>query len=461
MAITLSLDDYLKSNPQLKAAKDALDAAVKNLESTRYLTDQGAITRLRTAKDAAQKEYDSLKTKLTNDFKSQYDTLAKEKARKDIAALESSKSTARTPEQLKAIQDNIDALKQELQQTQTYKEPTAKAPQGPTGPQAPAGATQGTAGTGPKQDANADVTNLVNLIGADESQLKSVQQDLRKNFPQFYSGGTGGVADWEKTLKALKIIGEKFLAAPAFARTQDFRNFLLKPAFPLTGTTTGTGTAGNISNPEEAQSFINQAFKASINREPTPEELANFKTKLNNYEKKNPTVDYNGKLQFLTNEIRTLPDYVEKLKGIETANTQIIKQAARANGLMLDDASVAKYVDQLKNGVDVNVIKNQLRSVAALSQPESVRKLMDQGIDLDTIYTPYKSAMASILEIPSAQIELNDPTLMQAINQQGTIPLYEFQRSLRKDPRWQYTNNARSEVSNSALKVLQDFGFRG
>ena len=128
---------------------------------------------------------------------------------------------------------------------------------------------------------------------------------------------------------------------------------------------------------------------------------------------------------------------------------------------MLDDAAIANYVEQLKNGVDINIIKNQIRGIVANTQPESIKKLMDQGVDLDTIYSPYKSAMASILEIPSAQIELNDPTLMSAINQQGTIPLYEFQRSLRKDPRWQYTNNARSEVSNSALKVLQDFGFRG
>lgn len=459
MAITLSLEDYLSSNSELKSAKSALDTAVKNLESIRYLTDQTAIQNLRTAKDKAQAKYDSVKAKVTSDFKTKYESLAKSQVRKDIAGLESSKSRVRSPEELKQIQTQIDTLKQELEKPQTYKEPVVETPKGPTVTQAGVTSTQATGGTGAKVDANADVTNLFNLISADENQLKAIQQDLRKNFPQFYTGGVGGVADWEKTNKALASISQKWLQSPAFARTQDFRTFLLKPAFPLTGT--ATGTASNISNPEEAQSLINSAFKAAIGREPTAQELADFSSKLKKYELKNPTVDLSGKTQFLTNEIRTLPDYAAKLKSIETTNTQTIKAAAKANGLMLDDAAIANYVEQLKNGVDINIIKNQIRGIVANTQPESIKKLMDQGVDLDTIYSPYKSAMASILEIPSAQIELNDPTLMSAINQQGTVPLYQFQTALRKDPRWQYTDNAKQTVSNSVLKVLQDFGFRG
>ena len=248
MAITLSLEDYLSSNSELKSAKSALDTAVKNLESIRYLTDQTAIQNLRTAKDKAQAKYDSVKAKVTSDFKTNYESLAKSQIRKDILSLESSKSKVRSPEELKQIQTQIDTLKQELEKPQTYKEPVVEAPKGPT-TQTGVTSTQATGGTGAKVDANADVTNLFNLISADENQLKAIQQDLRKNFPQFYTGGVGGVADWEKTNKALASISQKWLQSPAFARTQDFRTFLLKPAFPLTGT--ATGTASNISNPEE------------------------------------------------------------------------------------------------------------------------------------------------------------------------------------------------------------------
>jgi hypothetical protein len=69
--------------------------------------------------------------------------------------------------------------------------------------------------------------------------------------------------------------------------------------------------------------------------------------------------------------------------------------------------------------------------------------------------------MATVLEINPNTISLNDPTLRGAIGPDKEMSIYDFQRSLRKDPRWQYTNNAREEVSDVALKVLRDFGFQG
>jgi hypothetical protein len=41
------------------------------------------------------------------------------------------------------------------------------------------------------------------------------------------------------------------------------------------------------------------------------------------------------------------------------------------------------------------------------------------------------------------------------------MSIYDFQRTLRKDPRWQYTDNAREESSTAVLGVLRDFGFQG
>jgi hypothetical protein len=51
--------------------------------------------------------------------------------------------------------------------------------------------------------------------------------------------------------------------------------------------------------------------------------------------------------------------------------------------------------------------------------------------------------------------------LRSAITGEKELPIYEFQRQLRKDTRWQYTNQAKQEVSDVALKVLKDFGFQG
>jgi hypothetical protein len=69
--------------------------------------------------------------------------------------------------------------------------------------------------------------------------------------------------------------------------------------------------------------------------------------------------------------------------------------------------------------------------------------------------------MANILELNPDEIDLNDPSLEVAINDKGDMNLSEFKRVLRQDSRWQYTNQAKEEVSNIALKVLKDFGFQG
>jgi hypothetical protein len=68
--------------------------------------------------------------------------------------------------------------------------------------------------------------------------------------------------------------------------------------------------------------------------------------------------------------------------------------------------------------------------------------------------------MASLLELDPESIDINDSTLQTAIGDKE-LPIYEFRKILKKDPRWQYTNNAREEVSNKVLRVLRDFGFQG
>ena len=93
--------------------------------------------------------------------------------------------------------------------------------------------------------------------------------------------------------------------------------------------------------------------------------------------------------------------------------------------------------------------------------PQNVASLLDNGVDLEAVYAPYKNLMSAVLEISPETITLNDPVLRSAVAGDKEVPLYEFQRQLRKDPRWQYTNQAKEEVSDVALKVLRDFGFQG
>ena len=143
---------------------------------------------------------------------------------------------------------------------------------------------------------------------------------------------------------------------------------------------------------------------------------------------------------------------------------QDLAKAASANGLSLDrdfQGLADTWVKRIESGEDPDVFKQMIRDVAKRGYPDSVTKLMDQGINLETVYAPYKRTMASVLELNPEVISFDDPVLRSAIGPDKEMPIYDFQRALRKDSRWQYTNNAREEVASITQKILQDFGFQG
>lgn len=150
-----------------------------------------------------------------------------------------------------------------------------------------------------------------------------------------------------------------------------------------------------------------------------------------------------------------------------TAGTTIadLQATAMANGLDLQKNfgnQIPGWLTAINNGEQISNIKQQIRDIAKLGQPDSVKKLIDNGVDLKTIYAPYRNTMASTLEIQDANsIDINDPTLRMAITPTGEMNLYDYQKALRKDNRWQYTANANGEVANATKQVLQDFGFMG
>jgi len=153
-------------------------------------------------------------------------------------------------------------------------------------------------------------------------------------------------------------------------------------------------------------------------------------------------------------------------------NYQGLQAIAKANGLKIEDLlprdatgmpqTAEGILEQLALGkVDINRVAQDARKLAALGQPDYVKDLLGQGYDLDSIYSPYRTAMANTLELDPNTISLSDPALRMGISKEGDMNLYDFERSLRKDNRWQYTQQARGEVADVALRVLRDFGFTG
>jgi hypothetical protein len=265
------------------------------------------------------------------------------------------------------------------------------------------------------------------------------------------------------------------------------------------GTGTGEVPTTTISSVPDATVYINNAFKRSgVNRDATPQEIASLTKVLNDAEnrfkkttKGGVTKDLLGdRTQFIANLITTGkyvdPNTGKSIKGVKkevadaakvlgtlsksaqalkadtrSLTIQSLQSTANANGVVLSPQQLEQYALDIQNGKDVKVIQSQIRNLAGLGMPDSVRKLLAEGTDLDTIYSPYKQTMAAVLELNPETISFTDPVLRSAIGPNGETPLYDFQRALRKDARWQYTNNAREDVFQSVNKVLQDFGFQG
>lgn len=346
------------------------------------------------------------------------------------------------------------------------------------------------AGAKPRS-ATADYIKSVATRGTPE-QIKNLQQLLKnagKNYAgvPYYSGPVDGKfnvqlgqaitnADSEMTILESQTgqpvnrdlffqeISNRGLATPVVSKGS------------ATNLPTGTRT---IFTPTEAASIINTVSKSILGREATPEELSKLTASLKKAQSQAITTtkysmvggvkvaDVTGNLdevQFLSELIKKNPEYDKRKQGVRDVGKADLLKTAVANGLDLDKtfaSQLPNWIKRIENGEDPEVFKQLIRQTAKIGLPDKVSKLLDQGLDLDAVYAPYRNTMASLLEVNPDSISLNDPLLRTAIQGDKEIPIYDFQRQIRKDNRWQYTNNARAEASDVAKTVLRDFGFMG
>jgi DNA replication protein DnaD len=322
--------------------------------------------------------------------------------------------------------------------------------------------------------------------------LEEVQRDLAKNF------GYKGPIDGQYSLplqNAINTIVTSRSSLPATLQGSDLRTFIADDkssqllgisASGAAGGSGGTSIANYIADATQAASIVNTVMQRELKRDATPKELADLSKILIDAQKKNPYKTTNGirtggvnedqvitgviqsgkyagdkKLGKLSTLGKLATEFTTKKNDKRTILSEDIMETANANGVTLTPFQLQNYAQQVQDGTDIGIIKRNIRSSAALGMPANIQKLIAEGTDLETIYSPYRKSMAAILEIPAESIDINDSTLRMAIGPEREMSLYDFQRQLRKDTRWQYTDNARKEVSDSALKVLKDFGFQG
>ena len=471
MATNITLQDYLKNDPGVKEAKKILSEATKSLTGARNVTPD-VLAELQAIKSRAEQVYNKLVSDTTTYFKENYVGLSTSGISDSIAKLEESKKFAPNQDALDSIQISIDTLKNNLANPKPYTEPVVVKKENKTNKSK----TNKPKIEGVPEGSVVDLdsfTKQIEVAGQYIANLSPIGlKELASGLNTAYGLSLPVDGRYSPDLKSayLKALSDNLVRSLDFNRTIPFAEFLItagKEGTYRSGAGAGPSMSGSISDPTKAAGLINAAFKSQLQRDPTAAEVAKYTKILNNAEKKNPFKTVKGittggldKEQFLIGELTKLPEFAKKKTDKVALTSQSILGTAKANGVTLNQSQIDSFAKRVQDGTDIKIIDKEIRGIAALGMPDKVVKLLDQGIDLGTIYSPYKNLMASILELNPESIDLKDPTLRSAFGPDKEMTIYDFEKTLRKDYRWQYTDNAKRDVSNVALKVLRDFGFQ-
>lgn len=155
------------------------------------------------------------------------------------------------------------------------------------------------------------------------------------------------------------------------------------------------------------------------------------------------------------------------IKGSARTAQNNIKSWAMRNGLELSDNMVNEYTKNIiaGNTTEADALQD-LRNTYLVGAFPAWSDRIQAGMDPADIAAPYKQRMARLLEVGEGDIDLNDALLQKAMQGVGAdgkpsvTPLYAFDREIRKDDRWQYTDNAMDTYAKVGTNLLQMFGLR-
>lgn len=162
-----------------------------------------------------------------------------------------------------------------------------------------------------------------------------------------------------------------------------------------------------------------------------------------------------------------------------------IRQTANDYGMTVSDGTVGQWVKALEQGSwTMDNVTSQLKDWAMSKYP-GLNQQLSQGMTVRQAADPYVQSYSQILEVAPGAVQLTDPLIQKAL--QGSSPqgqpksgstglsgasngpsssappagpqsLYDFENTLRQDPRWLQTQNAHQQMTNAGMGILKDWG---
>jgi hypothetical protein len=137
-----------------------------------------------------------------------------------------------------------------------------------------------------------------------------------------------------------------------------------------------------------------------------------------------------------------------------------LKNAYFENGIPISPATLNKQVFESASNTDrlkanINLINLQAKTIF----PALTEKI-DAGYTVKQLLSPYLQSRANILEEDADSIDIKELKDV-AKDPKGLMNLYDYEVSLRQNPKWRFTKNAQDSMARVASKLAQTFGLVG
>jgi len=243
-----------------------------------------------------------------------------------------------------------------------------------------------------------------------------------------------------------------------------------------------------VTKKDEADSDLNRFFIDYVGRPASEDELNKYYKELRAQEKKNAQVttqtetDSGGSSRRVSGEYQLDAEDILQLqrgiagKALDGSDIDVILKGgsaaaqavnstlayAKRYGVTLSNKDALKYVSSSlqNNENDTKSINAKLLAISKATY-SNLSDILSEDVDLDDLSANYKYTMRQILEIPESQIDSLNPTIQMALKNngnKGAMNLTDFERALKKDPRWGNTSNALETAAGYANSILRNFG---
>lgn len=228
----------------------------------------------------------------------------------------------------------------------------------------------------------------------------------------------------------------------------------------------------SITSRENANSDLQTAMSTLLGRQPTKVEYSDYLKKLNAAERshyRTTRYDASGSTttgtqldpqKFLTTYVLSKASWAKDLKGDLGVAQDTVGQLLADNGLskVATQNMKIKYLQQFAKGeLSKDALNSQLAELAATTYP-AWSAVVKPGMSMRDAAASWLNVYQNTLEVDPNTADLSE-ILSKSVDSNGKVmSVYDFQKALRKDPRYQYTNNAHQEAAAFGRAFAQSMG---